>query len=91
MDNLDQIRKNLLKSPPTPYLGQIFYWHGYEACKVIKWDTTEGMDGYNKDYVLLHFLSNNQLRVVLQNTFFKLAVPYWEKESETNLNNSFHD
>jgi hypothetical protein len=49
------------------------------------------MDGYNKDYVLLHFLGNNQLRVVLQKTFFKLAVPHWEKESETNLNKNIND
>ena len=79
---MNDIRKHLsdvLKSPPTPYIGQIFYWNGYEATKVIKWDTTEGMDGYNKDYVLLHFLGNNQLRVVLQKTFFKLAVPHWER------------
>ena len=85
MDNLHKQHSNILKTPPTPYLGQIFYWNGYEATKVIKWDSTEGMDGYNKDYVLLHFLSSNQLRVVLQKTFFDKAIPYWEKETKNNL------
>jgi len=85
MDNLHKQHSKILKTPPTPYLGQIFYWNGYEATKVIKWDSTEGMDGYNKDYVLLHFLSSNQLRVVLQKTFFDKAIPYWEKETKNNL------
>jgi hypothetical protein len=84
---MNDIRKHLsdvLKSPPTPYIGQIFYWNGYEATKIIKWDTTEGMDGYPKDYALLHFIDSNQLRVVLQRTFFKKAIPAWKKEFETN-------
>ena len=64
-----------------PTIGQIFTWEYSQTVKVIDWNTTEGMDGYPKDYVLMHFLGNNQLRVVLQKTFFKQAVPYWEKES----------
>ena len=58
-----------------PTIGQIFTWEYGQSVKVIDWNTTEGMDGWPKDYVLMHFLGNNQLRVVSQKTFFKKGVP----------------
>jgi len=51
--------------------GEIYWLQGYEPWKVIDWNTTEGMNGYPKDYALMLNITNNQMRAVTQKSFRK--------------------